>query len=92
MAKDVVVHLWNVQIQVEGREEMMIAAYWVTDSVNCCRVGFLPCHMVRHTACYDGALVQVTRVFNADPTCCYTVERRVFHKNKGCCLMSIIAW
>jgi hypothetical protein len=41
MAKDMVVHLWKVQIQVEGREETAIAAYWVTDGFNCCRVGFL---------------------------------------------------
>jgi hypothetical protein len=53
-------------VLAEGREEMAIAAYWVTDGINCCRVGFLPCHMMRHAACYDGALSQVTRVFNVD--------------------------
>ncbi len=47
MAEDVVVHLQKVQIQVEGWEEMAIATYWVTDGINCCRVGFLYCHMVR---------------------------------------------
>jgi hypothetical protein len=47
MVKDMVVHLFKVQIQVEGREEMAIAAYWVTDGVDCCCVGFLPPHMVR---------------------------------------------
>ncbi len=47
LAEDVVVCLRKVQIQVEGREEMAIAAYWVTDSVDCCHVGFLPCHMVK---------------------------------------------
>ncbi len=92
MSKDMVVHLWKVQIQVEGREETTIAACWVTEGANPCRVGFLPCHMVRHAACYDGALAQVTHVCNADPTCCNTTERRVFHKNKGCYLAAIIAW
>ncbi len=90
MAKDMVVHLRKVQIQVEGWEETVIAAYWVTDGVNCCCVGFLPCHMVRHTTHYNG--VQVTHIFNADPTCCNTAEHRAFHKNKGCCLVAIIAW
>jgi hypothetical protein len=83
MAKDVVVHLWKVQIQVGGREEMAIVVYWVMDGINCCHVSFLPCHMVRHAACYNAALVQVTRVFNANLICCNTAEHRMFHKNKG---------
>jgi hypothetical protein len=92
MAENVVVHLHKVQIQVEGLEEMAIAAYWVTEGVNCSHVGFLPCHMVRHAARYDGALAKVTHVFHADLTCCDTVECRLFHKNKGCCLAAITAW
>jgi hypothetical protein len=90
MAKDLVVCLWKVQIQ--GQEETAIAAYWVTDCVNCCHVGFLQCHMVKQAACFDRALAQVTRVFNADLTCCDTAEHRVFHKNKGCCHVAIITW
>jgi hypothetical protein len=92
MAKDMVVHLWKVQIQVEGWEEMAIAAYWVMDGVDHCCVGFLPHHMVRHATCYGGALAQVTCVFNADLTCCNTVEHQTFHKNKGCCLAAIVMW
>ncbi len=92
LAKDVVVHLWKVQIQVEGQEETAIAAYWVTDGVNHCRVGFLPRHMVKQAGRYNGALAQVTHVFNADPTCCNTAECRGFHKNQGCCHAAIMAW
>jgi hypothetical protein len=92
LAEDVVVHLRKVQIQVEGREETAIAAYWVKNGVNCCSVGFLPCHMVKQVGRYDRALAQVTCVFNADPTCCDTVACRVFHKNQGCCQVAIIAW
>jgi hypothetical protein len=92
MGEDVVVRLRTVQIQVEGREETAIAAYWVTDGVNCCRVGFLQRHMVKQAARFNGALAQVTRVFDADPTCCDTAEHRGFHKNKGCCRAAIIAW
>lgn len=48
---DVVVRLWKVQLMVEGRgEETAIAAVWVTDGMDCCRVGFLPCHMVKHAS------------------------------------------
>jgi hypothetical protein len=92
MAKNVVVRLWKVQIQVKGQEETAITAYWVTDCVDRCHVGFLPCHMVRQAACYNGALVQVTRVFSDDPTCCDTAERRKFHKNEGCSCAAIVAW
>ncbi len=62
LAEDVVVHLCEVQIQVEGQEEMAIAAYWVTDGIDCCRVGFLPRHMIKQAGRYDGALAQVTHV------------------------------
>ncbi len=93
MGEDMVVCLRKVQIQVEGREETAIAAYWwVTDSVDRCRVGFLQCHMVKQAARFNGALAQVTHVFNVDPTYCDTAERRAFHKNKGCCRAAIIAW
>jgi hypothetical protein len=59
---DVVVRLRKVQLMVEGREEKAIAAIWVTDGMDRCRVGFLPRHMVKHAAHYDGSLAQVTRV------------------------------
>ena len=58
---DVVVRLLKVQVMVEGREETAIAVVWVTDGMDCCRVGFLPRHMVKHAARYDGSLAQVHR-------------------------------
>jgi hypothetical protein len=92
MGEDVVMHLRKVQIQVEGQEETAIATYWVTDGVDCCHVGFLQPHMVKQAAHFNGALAQVTHVYNTDPTCCDTVERCAFHKNKGCCRAAIIVW
>ncbi len=44
---DVVVRLLKVQLMVEGREEIVIAVVWVTDGIDCCRVGFLKHHMVK---------------------------------------------
>ncbi len=84
---DVVVRLRKVQLMVEvkGREETAIAAIWVTDGMDCCRVGFLPRHMVKHAARYDGSLVQVTRVLSGDPTRCDSAERRMHHHNRRCC-------
>ena len=43
-----VVHLWKVQIVVNGKEELAIAAIWVTDGCDCCRVGFLQRYMIQH--------------------------------------------
>ncbi len=92
LANDVVVHLRKVQIVVDGREETAIAAYWISEGIDCCRVGFLPCHMVKHAVRYNRALAQVTHVFSGDPMCSNTVECRMFHTNKGCCQAAIIAW
>ena len=88
---DVVVRLCKVQLMVEGREETAIAAIWVTDGMDRCRVGFLPHHMVKHAVRYDGSLVQVTHVLSVDPTCCDLTERRMHHHNRGCCLATIIS-
>ena len=91
MEEDVVVRLRKIQLMVEGKEETAIVAIWVTDGIDRCRVGFLPRHMVRHAARYDGALAQVTRVFSSDPETCNTTERRLFFKNKGYCCATIIS-
>jgi hypothetical protein len=91
LEEDVVVRLRKIQLMVEGKEETVIAAIWVTDGIDRCRVGFVPRHMVRHAAKYDGALAQVTRVFSSDQEVCDTAERRMFHKNKGYCRAVIIS-
>ena len=92
LAEDVVVRLRKVQILEDGKEETAIAAVWINDGVDRCRVGFLPRHMVKHAIHYDGAVAQITCVFSSDASVCDTAERRQFHKNHGCCLAAIIAW
>jgi hypothetical protein len=64
LEEDVVVCLRKLQSMVEGKEEMAITEIWVTDWVNCCRIGFVPCHMVKHAVQYNGALAQVTCVLS----------------------------
>jgi hypothetical protein len=91
LKEDVAVRLRKIQLMVEGKEETTIAATWVTDGINLCRVCFVPRHMVRHASQYDGALVQVTLVFSGDPETCDWAERRLFYKNNGYCLTSIIS-
>ena len=88
---DVVVRLLKVQLMVEGREETVIAAVWVTDGIDCCQVGFLKHHMVKHAARFDGSLAQVTRSFSADPPCCDSAKRQMHHHNRVCCLATIIS-
>ena len=83
LKEDVVVRLCMVQLLVEGKEEKAIGVVWVTDGIDCCRVVFLSCHMVKHAALYNGALVQVTRVFNGNPADWDSAERHTYHKNHG---------
>jgi len=89
LEEDMVVRLRQVQIQARGGEETAVAAVWVTDGMDRCRVGFLQRHMVPYAARFDGALAQVTRVLSADDG--DTAERRLFHKNRGCCYATIIS-
>ena len=42
-----------------NNEETAVAAYWVTDAVDRCWVGFLPRHYILQATLYDGRLVQV---------------------------------
>jgi hypothetical protein len=86
--EDVVVRLRKVQVVVDGREETAVAAVWVTDGVDCCRVGYLQRHIVANAARFDGALAQITKVLSKDDG--DTAERRLFHKNKGCSYDTII--
>lgn len=71
-----------------GVEETAIAAYWVTDGVDRCRVGFLGRHTIPHWRQYDGKLAQIIDIYSKDdesPT-----KRRKFHRNRGCCTAAII--
>ena len=60
---DVVVRFRRVQIQVDGMEETAIAAFWVTDGVDRCRVGFLPRYQLKHWQQYEGRLAQIIDMY-----------------------------
>ena len=50
LAEDVVVRLRKVQIvNAKGIEETAIAANWVSDGIDRCRVGFLQRHLIKHS-------------------------------------------
>jgi hypothetical protein len=68
LAEDVVVRLRKVQIvnAKEGMEETAIPANWVSDGIDCCCMGFLQRHLVKHSKHYDGALAQITEIYSAE--------------------------
>ena len=90
LKEDVVLHLHKMQMMVKGKEKAAIAAIWVMDEINLCRAGFIPCHMVRPTAQYNGTLAQVTCIFSGNPETCNLVECHLSSKNKRFYLTSII--
>ena len=65
-----------------GAEETAVAAYWVTDGIDRCRVGFLPRHMIRRAHVYDGKLVQVVAMLAESEN---PHQRQYSRHNLGAC-------
>ena len=40
--EDVVLHLRKVQVLMNQQEQSAIAAFWVSNGIDCCRIGYLP--------------------------------------------------
>ena len=53
--EDTLLCLRRMQIEVDGHEETAIGCFWVTNRIDCCCVGFLKCHMLKHAWRFDGA-------------------------------------
>ena len=88
MAVDTIVRFHAVQILGdEGKEETAIAAYWVTDGIDWCRVGFLPRDCVKHRSDFDGKLSQVTELLSKLTRASY---RKKSHRNRGVACIVII--
>jgi hypothetical protein len=83
VSEDTLLRLRKAQILVDGKEETAIACYWVTAGIDRCRVGFLKHHMVKHAGRFDGALVQVTKVFSTDHCVSDTAEQKMHHQIMG---------
>ncbi len=63
--------------------------YWVSDGIDCCRVGFLHQHLVKHSKHYDGALAQITEMYCKDSES--PSKRKKHVRNKDCCLAAVIS-
>ena len=87
--EDVVLRLRKVQVQMNQHKQSAIAAFWVSDGIDRCRVGYLPKAFVKNWKQYDGTLVQVIEDYSGDsdsPTKCQN-----FHRNHGLAVAVIIS-
>ena len=74
------VRLRRIQITVDGKEETAIGAYWVSDGIDRCLVGFLARHMIKQAQRLDGRLAQVVEIYKESDS---PAKRRKNHRNKG---------
>jgi hypothetical protein len=94
---DVVVSIRKGQILVEDfkagkgkmKEETALIVNWVSDGVNCCRVGFLPKAYVPHAKLWDGILCQVVFFGSTDDPS--SVVRRKYHHYCGYARVAVIS-
>ena len=87
--EDVVLHLMKVQVLMNQQEQSAIAAFWVLDGIDHCCIGYLPKVYVKNWKQYDGALIQVVKVYSGDsdsPTKC-----QKFHRNHELAMAVIIS-
>ena len=71
------------------QEQSATAAFWVSDGIDHCRVGYLPKVYVKIWKQYDGALVQVIEVYSAwsdSPT-----KHQKFQRNHGLAVAVVIS-
>lgn len=87
LEENAVVRIRHVQILVDGKEESALAAYWIADGIDRCRVRFLQRHLLKHWKKYDGMIAQIVDMYkdSESPT-----KRRKNYKNRGCCQAVII--
>ena len=89
LQEDLVVHFRKVQVLIDGKEESAIAAFWVSDGVDRCRVGYLPKYHVTHWKSLEGTLAQITEIYTEDsesPT-----KRQKHNRNSGCAIGALIS-
>ena len=67
----------------------LLAAFWVSDGVDRCRVGYLPKFHVTHWRSLEGALAQITEIYTEDsksPT-----KQQKHYRNSGCAIGALIS-
>ena len=77
----------TVQVKVGDKEESALAAYWVTDGIDRCRIGFLPRYFMKHKDHYDGRLAQVVEFLEDSAV---ASDREKSHRGKGVCRAAMV--
>lgn len=89
---DTVLRLRSVSVWMKGvvggAEEQAIAAYWVSDGIDRCRVGFLRKEMVNQRHLLDGVLVQVVELMWLSDL---KADRERSHRNYGLARAMVIS-
>ena len=85
---DTVLRFRAIQIiNSKDEEETAMAAYWVTDGYDRCRVGFLPRYCLKHKIDFDGKLAQVSSLLSESAN---KAERNKSFRNRGVAVTSLI--
>lgn len=80
LEEDTIVKLRKVQIAINGKEDTAVAAYWITDGVERCRVGFLSRAHAKKAESFHGKLAQVMSFLKESSN---SHERKRAHQCKG---------
>jgi hypothetical protein len=70
------------------KEETVITVNWVSNGIDCCCTGFLPCTFVVQGSIWDGILCQVVEVFQKDDPS--KLCHAKWHHNKGFARVAVI--
>ncbi len=70
------------------KEETAITVNWVSNGIDCCHIGFLPCAFVVQGSLSDGVLCQVVEVFGKDNPSKLCGAK--WHQNKGFAHVAVI--
>ena len=89
LQEDVVVQLRKVQVLIEEKEETAIAAFWVSDGVDRCRVGYLPKFHIKHWKLLEGALAQIIEEYHQESNS--PTKRQKCCSNSGCAVAALIS-
>ena len=78
---DTVLRFCTIQLlNDKKKEEIAIAAYWVTDGVDQCRVSFLPRFCIKHRSYFDGKLAHITELLSKSSN---SYDRKKSQRNCG---------
>jgi hypothetical protein len=70
-----------------GKMEVAVGVYWVTDGIDRCLVGYLPRHLIKFRDEYDGRVAQVVEFLKLSES---SSQRSRSHRNRGMCTAAFL--